>query len=163
MPFRLTNQGEYAVRMMVFLANRPEKTRVPAKEIAAAQDIPQRFLRTIISQFAKLGFINAFKGNGGGIELANGAGELTLLQIIEAVEGPIYLNVCMQGQDICQFQGQCAVHEVWHAAQDAIQATLGGKRLKDLARTNQLFADNNDAATAAGLCGSPVPDRGTDE
>ena len=157
MPFRLTNEGEYAIRLMVYLATHRERTRVSAREIAEAQDIPQRFLRNIISEFAKQGFINAFKGKGGGIELAPGAENLSLLQVIEAVEGPIYLNVCMQGEEVCQFRDQCAVHDVWHQAQDAMQEILGTRRLKDLASSNQKQADRGGEAIAAEICGQPQP------
>jgi Rrf2 family protein len=157
MPFRLTNQGEYAIRLMVYLASRRKHQRISAKEIAEAQDIPHRFLRNIVSQFAKQGFISAYKGKGGGLELASGAENLSLLEIIEAVEGPIYLNVCMQGQEICQYQGECAVHGVWHQAQDAIQDILGQQRLKDLANHNQELASRGGAEIAAEICGHPSP------
>ena len=125
MPFRLTNEGEYAIRLMVYLAGRESGKLTSARAIAEDQNIPQRFLRSIISQFAKLGFIKSFQGNGGGLRLATGAENRTLLEVIEAVEGPIYLNVCMQGEQACQFSAQCAVHMVWHEAQDAVQKILG--------------------------------------
>jgi len=156
MPFRLTNQGEYAVRLMIYLASRKGQRRIPAKEIAAAQNIPQRFLRTIVSEFAKQGFLRAFKGKGGGIQLAPGAENRSLLEVIEAVEGPIYLNTCMQGEDVCEFSGQCAVHQVWHQAQDALSRILGSQRLRDLARDNRQSATLVGLETNVDMCGMPV-------
>ncbi|NQT63239.1 MAG: Rrf2 family transcriptional regulator [Candidatus Marinimicrobia bacterium] len=156
MPFRLTNEGEYAVRLMVYLAGRDRDQLVSAREIADNQDIPQRFLRTIVSQFVKLGFIKSFQGNGGGVRLAEGAENKTLLEVIEAVEGPIYLNVCMQGEVACQFSNHCAVHLVWHEAQDAIQKILGGKKIKELAQVNFDLAANGFGAGSDAMCGIPV-------
>lgn len=156
MSFRLTNEGEYAVRLMVYLAGRDRNQLVSAREIADSQKIPQRFLRTIVSQFAKLGFINSFQGNGGGVRLAEGAENKTLLEVIEAVEGPIYLNVCMQGEIACQFSSQCAVHLVWHEAQDAIQQILGGKKIKELAQVNFDLAASSLGAGSDAMCGIPL-------
>ena len=154
MPFRLTNEGEYAVRLMVYLAGRDQEHLVSAGEIAENQNIPKRFLRTIISQFAKKGFIDSFQGNGGGIRLAAGAENRTLLEVIEAVEGPIYLNVCMQGEAACQFSSQCAVHLIWHEAQQAIQKILGQKKIKELAQVNFDLAASGLASEP--MCGIPV-------
>ena len=97
MPFRLTNAGEYAVRLMTYLAGQPPEKVVSAKEVATAQDIPHKFLQTIVSQFVKQGFVQSFKGVNGGIQLAPAAREMTLLQVIEAIEGPIARNIIMFG------------------------------------------------------------------
>jgi len=156
LPFRLTNEGEYAVRLMVYLAGRDREQLVSAREIAEQQSIPQRFLRTIVSQFVKLGFINSYQGNGGGIRLAEGADNRTLLEVIEAVEGPIYLNVCMQGEVACQFSSQCAVHLVWHEAQEAIQQILGAKKIKELAQVNFDLAASGLGEGADPICGIPT-------
>ncbi|MCF6237309.1 MAG: Rrf2 family transcriptional regulator [Candidatus Marinimicrobia bacterium] len=161
MPFRLTNEGEYAVRLMVYLAGRDQDQLIAAREIAENQNIPQRFLRSIVSQFAKQGFIKSFQGNGGGVRLADGAEDKTLLEVIEAIEGPIYLNVCMQGVDACQFSSQCAVHLVWHEAQQAIVNILGSKKIKDLARTNLEIAAGLLSHASDQMCGVPLPANNT--
>ena len=162
MPFRLTNEGEYAVRLMVYLAGRDRGQLVSAREIAENQNIPQRFLRTNVSQFAKKGFINSFQGNGGGVRLAEGAENKTLLEIIEAVEGPIYLNVCMQGEVACQFSNHCAVHLVWHEAQEAIQNILGGKKIKELAQVNFDLAGSGFGDGSDAMCGIPLKPEDTE-
>lgn len=163
MPFRLTNEGEYAVRLMVYLAGRGRQQLVSAREIAENQNIPQRFLRTIVSQFAKLGFINSFQGSGGGVRLAEGAENKSLLEVIEAVEGPIYLNVCMQGDAACQFSNQCAVHLVWHEAQEAIQKILGQKKIKDLAQVNFDLAASGIGLGPDTICGVPGHTEGSSD
>ncbi|MEA3287721.1 MAG: Rrf2 family transcriptional regulator [Candidatus Marinimicrobia bacterium] len=156
MSFRLTNEGEYAVRLMVYLAGRDKEKLISAREIAENQNIPQRFLRSIVSQFAKQGFLKSFQGNGGGVRLADGAENKTLLEVIEAVEGPIYLNVCMQGEDACQFSSHCAVHLVWHEAQQAVVNILSKKKIKDLAETNLAIAASAILPDTGQLCGVPL-------
>ncbi len=156
MPFRLTNAGEYAVRLMVYLAGRDRNELISAREIAKNQNIPQRFLRSIVSQFAKQGFINSVQGNKGGVRLAEGAENKTLLDVIQAVEGQIYLNVCMQGEDVCQFSGQCAVHLVWQEAQDAVQRILGSKTIYELAHSNLGHAVSENFTSTEQMCGVPI-------
>ncbi|MBE9529965.1 MAG: Rrf2 family transcriptional regulator [Proteobacteria bacterium] len=158
MPFRLTNAGEYAVRLMVYLAGRDRQKLVSAREIAENQNIPQRFLRSIVSQFAKQGFVNSVQGNGGGVRLAEGAENKSLLEVIEAVEGPIYLNVCMQGKEACQFSDFCAVHLVWAEAQQAVQNILGKKTIAELAQTNFTLVNNPLLPSTEQMCGVPLPD-----
>ena len=157
MPFRLTNAGEYAVRLMVYLAGRDRNELISAREIAENQQIPHRFLRSIISQFAKQGFVTSVQGSGGGVRLAEGAEQRSLLDVIEAVEGPIYLNVCMQGDDICQFSNHCSVHLVWHEAQESIKAILGKKTISELSGHN--LVKGSLLPSAEQMCGVPALDR----
>ena len=161
MSFRLTNAGEYAVRFMVYLAGRDSGEIISAREIAVSQNIPERFLRSIVSQFAKLGFVNAYQGKGGGVRLAEGAQNRTLMEVIEAVEGPIYLNVCMQGEDTCAYSDHCAVHLVWREAQDALTRILGGKTISELAQTNLHLAADLLLGNTEQMCGVPLNDTAT--
>lgn len=156
MPFRLTNEGEYAVRLMVYLAGRDPNELTSAREIAENQHIPHRFLRSIVSQFAKQGFVTSVQGSGGGVRLAEGAADRTLLEVIEAVEGPIYLNVCMQGEDTCQFSNHCSVHLVWHEAQDAMRNILGKKTIRQLSGHN--LAKGSLLPDSDQMCGVPALD-----
>lgn len=158
MSFRLTNAGEYAVRFMVYLAGRDPEGIISAREIAESQNIPERFLRSIVSQFAKLGFVNAYPGKGGGVRLAEGSADRSLKEVIEAVEGPIFLNVCMQGEDVCAYSQHCAVHLVWREAQDALTRILGEKTIRELAQTNLLLAADLLRGNTEQMCGVPLPD-----
>lgn len=145
---------------MVYLAGREDNGLVSAREIAENQNIPQRFLRSIVSQFAKQGFISSVQGNKGGVKLAPGAEHKTLLEVIEAVEGQIFLNACMQGVEICQFSSQCAVHLVWQEAQDALQKILGAKTISELATINLLHANSSLFSGTEQMCGVPMSDPG---
>ncbi len=130
----LTRKGEYAVRGIIHLARQPYGTVVLLGEIAEAAEIPQTFLAKIFQNFAKLGFINSYRGTGGGFSLARPAAEITLRQVVEAVEGPIAPNRCVAPAGECVRSATCTVHTVWRQVQLQAQETLDGVTIEELAR-----------------------------
>jgi Rrf2 family transcriptional regulator, iron-sulfur cluster assembly transcription factor len=130
---QLTMSREYAVRAMIHLAGLPEGSVVQISEISTAWDIPETFLRKIVAQLAKAGLITSQRGQGGGIQLAMPAEVLTVLDVIEAIEGKIYLNKCLMANDQCPRTTWCQVHTVWAEAQQAIKTILARKSLRQLA------------------------------
>lgn len=125
--------GEYAVRAMVGLSTQPFGTVVQIPEVSGRWDIPESFLRKIITLLAKAGLIHSQRGNNGGIRLAIPPEQLTLLDVIEAVEGKIFLNKCLVGPHFCERTQWCAVHIVWCEAQAALKHILRNKSLAELA------------------------------
>ncbi len=128
--------GEYAVRAMVGLSTLPYGTVAHIPDISKEWDIPVSFLRKIITLLAKAGLVHSQRGNNGGIRLALPAEKLTLLDVIEAVEGKIFLNKCLIGPQFCERSMWCAVHVVWCEAQDALKQILGKRTLAELALLN---------------------------
>lgn len=121
---RLTMQGEYAIRAMLELARQHDKGLTSAKELASIQDIPQVFLTKILSTLTKSGLVISHRGSRGGIELAKKPSEITLRAIIESIEGPLQLNLCLGEAGLCSRMGTCKVHEVWCRAQEAMAREL---------------------------------------
>lgn len=130
----LTRKGEYAIRGIVYLAKQPVGKVVLVSEVAEATDVPQTFLAKIFQSFAKLGLVNSFRGTGGGFLLGRHPSKITLLQVVEAVEGPISLNRCLIGEGSCDRSAECNVHPVWRRVQNEIAAILDGVTLEDLAK-----------------------------
>jgi len=130
---QLTLTGEYAIRAMIHLASLPEGTIVQISQISEQWEIPDNFLRKITAQLSKAGLIFSHRGNAGGIQLARPAETLTLLDVIEAVEGKIYLNKCLIGPQFCSRTSWCAVHIVWCEAQQALKEILTRRSLAELA------------------------------
>jgi Rrf2 family protein len=128
--------GEYAIRAMLRLASLLPGDSTQITEIASQWEIPENILRKIISQLAKAQLIFTQRGIGGGIRLAQPADKLTLLDIIEAVEGKIYLNKCLIGPDFCSRTSWCAVHLVWREAQQKMKEILSSKSLAELVAIN---------------------------
>ena len=108
----LTRKGEYAIRGIVHLARLPHGNVALLSEIAEAADVPQTFLAKIFQQFAKIGFIKSYRGTGGGFSLARSAADITLREVVEAVEGPIVPNRCVGVAAECERSTTCAIHTV---------------------------------------------------
>jgi len=130
---QLTRAADYAVRVMVHLAGLPVGTRTTRDELAAHGDVPEHFLSKILQSLARSGLIAAHRGMMGGYELARPAESVTLLDVVEAMEGPLVLNVCVAEGPTCQRKGWCSVHRVWADAQNALTAVLRAATLKQLA------------------------------
>lgn len=133
---QLTMTGEYAVRAMLHLAALPPGTVVQIPEIAREWDIPENFLRKIAAMLSRGGLLASQRGAGGGISLGRPSQDISLLQVIEEVEGPIYLNKCIEAPGACERNEWCSVHTVWHEAQTKMREVLGSRSLAELALIN---------------------------
>lgn len=121
---RLTKAGEYAVRCMLYLSCLDMGEIGSRVEIAKAMDIPAQFLSKIAQQLARAGYIEIVQGPKGGFRLVMPPDQITLLGVIEAVIGEIYLNDCLMRQDICYRSPTCTVYKVWQKARRQLRQTL---------------------------------------
>jgi Rrf2 family protein len=109
----ITQQADYAVRAILDLALRPNGERASCQEIAQRQTIPVAFLTKICARLAAEGLVQSQRGVNGGVRLARPAREITLLQVIEAIDGPITFNRCNRTPSECNRSRTCPVHTVW--------------------------------------------------
>jgi Rrf2 family protein len=130
----ITRQADYAIRSMVHLAELPLDGRVSTATISEAEGIPLPFLTKVISRLATAGLVTTSRGMGGGVSLARPPEEVTLLQVVEAVDGPILLNHCLLRPGTCERDGFCAAHDVWANVQDRLVQELGGVTMRDMAQ-----------------------------
>ena len=121
---RLTRAGEYAVRCVLYLASKGVGITCNRKQIAAEMDIPDQFLGKIAQQLAHAGFLEIVQGAKGGLKLAVAPQNLTLLDVVEAVIGEIFLNDCVIRPESCQRSQACSVHHVWDTARSQLRDTL---------------------------------------
>jgi Rrf2 family protein len=110
---QITRQADYALRAMLFLARLDANQRAATSRIADEMEIPPSFLAKIISQLSIAGLIHTSRGARGGVSLAHKPEDISLLDVVEAIDGPITLNDCTQDPDICSFGDTCPLHEVW--------------------------------------------------
>ncbi|MBC8017380.1 MAG: Rrf2 family transcriptional regulator [Verrucomicrobia bacterium] len=129
----LTRKGEYAIRGIVYLATRPGDQVCLLSDIAVAVDVPPTFLAKIFQQFSKIGLVKSYRGTGGGFILGRAADKITLLEVVEAVEGPITPNRCVMNKGDCPRDATCNVHPVWVDIQSQVRNILGGVTLRELA------------------------------
>lgn len=114
---QITRQADYAVRAVLYLAELGPGARAATAQIAEDQRIPVTFLAKIISQLAAAGILRATRGAKGGVTLARPPHEINLLEIVEAIDGPVMLNHCTTDPSACPLGDDCSVREVWCEAQ----------------------------------------------
>jgi len=129
---QLTKRGDYAVRAMLALARAPGGQLLSVRRIAEEMVIPVRFLPQVMGDLAAAGLVEATTGRAGGYRLARPASEVTLLDVVEAVEGDSRRRTCVLRGGPCGLDGFCDVHDVFFAAQDAMLQALARARLTDL-------------------------------
>ncbi len=124
---QLSRRADYGVRLVLDLSMQPPDGRSSTQEIATRQSIPIPFLAKIISQLTLAGLVVTFRGAGGGVALARPAAGISLLQVVEALDGPIALNRCLIQPGVCPRREHCPVHDTWQTIQqqivDALQST----------------------------------------
>lgn len=121
---QITRQADYALRAMVYLARLGPEERAATKKIAEVQKIPPSFLAKIISQLSIAKLIDTSRGARGGVLLARPASEISLLEVVEAIDGPIALNDCTVTPGKCDNAEFCPLHDIWQEAQDELVAKL---------------------------------------
>jgi len=135
MRMELTKRGDYAVRAMLALARAPRASLLPARRIAESMDIPVRFLPQVLGDLSRAGLVEASAGRAGGYRLARPADEVSLLDVIEAVEGDSRRQTCVLRGGPCGRDGLCDVHAVFFSGQEAILSQLARSSLADLVAT----------------------------
>ena len=110
---QITRQADYALRAMLYLAQLESTQRAATSQIADEQHIPPSFLAKIISQLSIAGLIHTSRGARGGVSLARPAGEISILEVVEAIDGPISLNECTHGEGACAFGESCPLRPLW--------------------------------------------------
>jgi Rrf2 family protein len=135
---QLTRAADYGVRAMVHLAGLPPGARAGIAELAKAAEVSPPFLTKVLKRLTLCGLMVSHRGPSGGFTLGAPAADISLLQIVEAIEGPIRLNlctgICTTPVTECHRQTWCAVHCVWMHAQAKLREVLSEAPLDQLAR-----------------------------
>ncbi len=121
---QITRQADYAVRAMRYLAKQGPTQRSATSTVAREMKIPPSFLAKIISQLSIAGLLHTSRGARGGVTLAREPKDITLLDVVEAIDGPILLNECVGNPDGCAFRDDCPMHPIWEDAQEQLVKRL---------------------------------------
>lgn len=132
MRLQLTRRGDYAVRAMLALAGRATPAPTSSREIAREMAIPVGFVPRVMLDMVSAGLVTSVTGRTGGYRLARPPAEISLLSVIEAIEGDSRRANCVLRGAPCGIDGHCQVHDVFFAAQDALLSLLKDATLADL-------------------------------
>lgn|GEM_PF-218163 len=131
---QLTRGADYAVRIMMYLSSLPENERVLLPVLAEAASAPPSFLSKVLQALTRAGLVSSRRGQLGGFEILPQGRAASVLEVVEAIDGPIRLNVCLMQAGECSRKQWCPAHPVWQRAQEAMAEVLRGAKVSDLAK-----------------------------
>jgi Rrf2 family protein len=132
--FQISRKIEYGTRAMLYLASLPDGMTTSFREIARQMDIPEEFLAKILKILVKAKLVKSVRGSHGGYSLALPASQVSFLDVIEAVEGPVSVNVCTDpGESGCRFTNACSMYGVWAQGQERMLEVYRSTKLDKLA------------------------------
>lgn len=130
---RISRKIDYGLRAMIYLASLSHGSVVPFREIARQMEVPEDFLAKILKTLVDQGLVRSSRGPRGGYALGRRPAEVSFLDVIEAVEGPVALNVCLDGDDACGHATSCTMVSVWRAGQERMLDVYRQVKLSELA------------------------------
>jgi len=130
---QITRATDYAVRVMIHLSTLPAGSTLQQAALAGATDVPRNFLSKVLQRLVHSGLVRSQRGSGGGFALAVNSNRVSLLDVVQAIEGPIRLNQCLIEGPSCDRKSWCPAHEVWADTQEAVVKILGAATMQRLA------------------------------
>ncbi|MBI3000712.1 MAG: Rrf2 family transcriptional regulator [Deltaproteobacteria bacterium] len=130
----VSRRVDYGLRAVIYLSSQDSGKSCCLAEIAEQQKIPRKFLEKIIQDLTRGGLVKSKRGPDGGYALARAPGEISFQDVIETLDGPIAVNVCMDGHSRCDHLPRCTMRGVWDEVQRRIMEVLTRTTLSDLAR-----------------------------
>ena len=141
MRLSLTKRGDYAIRLLLRLAAEGPGHRATTNELAAACDIPRGNVPTIVNVLARAGILTNTPGPRGGCSLARDPAEVSILEIIEAIEGPMEASNCLLDSRRCHDKDrECALHDAWSKGREAAITALARTSLANAAARERQIA-----------------------
>ncbi len=136
MTLQITNQADYALRAMLYLARLGYGKQAPSNIIAEEMNMSRMFLSRINSQLVNARLLTTRRGARGGVALTRPPAEITVYDILTAVDGPIRLVECLGDPSKCQFSETCPLHKFWIKTEQILIDQLKGTTLQDLVNSS---------------------------
>ena len=131
---QLTREGDYGIRSVLYLARQPYKKISFVTEISDEYKIPRSFLAKILQKLVKAKIVRSYRGIKGDFSLARHAKDISVLDVLEAIEGRLSMNICLADKKKCDFSRHCPIHGVWVNVQTKVTEVLKKSNFDDLAR-----------------------------
>ncbi len=139
---KLSTKGRYGVRLMIDLAAHYGEGPVLLREIAKRQEISEKYLSNLINPLKATGLLEATRGVHGGYVLGKAPSQITMRDIVLAVEGPLCLVDCVQKPASCNRTSLCIARELWKEAADSMAEILGKYTLADMVARQKAKCDD---------------------
>jgi Rrf2 family protein len=149
---QLTRAADYGVRVMIYLAAAGAESRLSLVDLAAATNAPVSFLSKVLQTLSHAGLISSRRGQSGGFRISTRGRAASMLDVIEAIDGKISLNVCLVAGKSCSRKHSCPAHPIWADAQRAMIQVLSRAGIASLAAESTKHQLNSAAPTHCSLC-----------
>ncbi|MFQ5523909.1 MAG: RrF2 family transcriptional regulator [Acidimicrobiia bacterium] len=126
-----TRRTDYALRSLIYLAEHPDD-RINAAEIGTEMDVPLPILHQVLAELQRAGLVTSLSGPRGGYLIARNPEQLTILEILETMEGPIRQGECALRGGPCHWDEVCAVHPAWSEAREEFASALASHTLAEV-------------------------------
>jgi Rrf2 family transcriptional regulator, nitric oxide-sensitive transcriptional repressor len=138
---RLTNYSDYSLRVLIYLANVPNKNLVNIKDIAESYDISKNHLMKIIYNLGKMGYIETIRGRNGGIRLAKLPSEINIGELLRKTEEDFYIVECFEHNNTCVITPVCSLKHIFNKALDQFLHVLDQYTIEDVVKNNAMLKD----------------------
>jgi Rrf2 family protein len=118
---QIKRETDYAVRCVYYLCAKGDDGIAMVDEIAAAMSVPRSFAAKILQKLTRAGIVTSHQGVKGGFRLAKSPHQISMLDIITVIEGPLALNVCLESKKACGLSPNCRVHPFWFAVRSGVE------------------------------------------
>lgn len=135
---KLTMKGDYGLRAMLDLAEYYGQGPIESADIASRQHIPEQYLDQILMALRKEGLVKSVRGPKGGHMLARSPAQITMAQVMQALEGYVPPMECLPNPDFCQLSPGCALREVWRKIDEMTQHVLVSTTIEELAQRHHI-------------------------
>ena len=132
---KLSTRGKYGLYAMYYLAEHKDEGPQSLQSIAST-GVPKQYLEQLLGNLRRTGLIHSVRGAQGGYQIARPPGEITILDVIDAMEGPLELSECMTDEGHCDRSCQCPVRRVWQKLTDSINRELADVTLDEMLPAN---------------------------
>jgi Rrf2 family protein len=129
---QISRKIDYGLRAMIHLAGLPASKVTSLQDLSSTLHLPREFLAKILKVLAGRGLVRSSRGAHGGYQLARPARDISFLDVIESVEGPVQLNICLDHKDRCDVSASCTMYHVWKAGQDRMLDVYKNTTLAEL-------------------------------
>ncbi len=132
----ITKKAEYAINILAELVARDKDRFHSSREVAARHDIPPNLVHQLVSLLQRGGLIESARGPSGGIRLTGEPEKISLLQVIELVDGPMALTRCLSSDNYCVKSGRCPLHNIWKNTQQKMISELEATSIRDISEAH---------------------------
>ncbi len=129
---QFTKAESYGLHGIIYLAGQPYGKVTPLSEISEQQQVPEKFLAKIFQNLSKSGLIKSHRGVKGGFSLNKAADKLTVIEVLESIQGPYFIAKCLEDEETCKKSNNCSVRMLLKITQERILEVFEGHTIADL-------------------------------